>query len=178
MSSNYNSNTSGRPTFTHHQTQEVATSLALSKQIANDLAENDRYQYRASAVLMGNVDIEPYDAVYLDHLPGGMSGYWTVLSVRHLFGDSIPYKCEVELGTDQLGMGPKPTARAYVNVESQLGNPTNPPAPVYVNNEFISGLGNEYTPYGVTRPTAATTSVTASAPDFSMIRQPSAWRSR
>jgi hypothetical protein len=178
MTSPYSSmagSTNTRAAFTQHQTGEVANSLTQSKQVANDLAENHRYQYRAKATVLGSVDLEPFDAVYLDQLPGGMSGYWTVLSVRHIFGDGITYKCELEVGTDLLGQG-TPPAGSYRDFDAELNNPVTQSTPVYVSTTFIPGLGNEFTPYGTTPPTAATTSVTATAPDFSIIRQQTAWR--
>lgn len=103
MTSRYSS---GKTTaaFKKHQVYDVATSLTESKYIANDLADAKRYQYRARAVVVGNSAVKPYEAVYLDHLPNGLSGYWTVLSVKHIFGGSpANYMMELELGTDVLG---------------------------------------------------------------------------
>lgn len=103
MSSRYSSS-KNVALFQKHQTYEVSTSLTDSKFIANDLADTNRYQYRASAVLVGNCLVKPYEAIYLDGLPNGMSGYWTVLSVTHIFGGvPSPYMMELELGTDTLG---------------------------------------------------------------------------
>lgn len=90
--------------FQKHQVYDVATSLTESKYIANDLADAKRYQYRAKAVVVGNSLVKPYDAIYLDGLPNGMSGYWTVLSVKHVFGGApANYMMALELGTDVLG---------------------------------------------------------------------------
>lgn len=103
MSSRYSSN-KNVALFQKHQTYEVASSLTDSKFVANDLADTNRYQYRATAVLVGNALVKPYEAIYLDGLPNGMSGYWTVLSVTHIFGGvPSPYMMELVLGTDTLG---------------------------------------------------------------------------
>lgn len=91
-------------TYKRHHTHEVVTSLAEGKQIAKDLNDSHRYAYRAKASLVGNCSLRPYDPIYLEGLPNGMSGYWTVLAIRHVFGGSqAPYLMEVELGTDVLG---------------------------------------------------------------------------
>ena len=103
MNSRY-SNNKNTALFQKHQTYEVATSLTDSKFVANDLADTNRYQYRAHAVVVGDVLVKLYEAIYLDGLPNGMSGYWTVLGITHIFG-GIPtnYMMELELGTDTLG---------------------------------------------------------------------------
>ena len=90
--------------FKRHHIHEVATSLTDSKYIANDLANMKRYAYRAKVVTIGNAAVRPYDPIYLDGLPNDMSGYWTVLSVVHIFGGKdSEYKMELEVGTDTLG---------------------------------------------------------------------------
>jgi len=90
--------------YKRHQVHEVTTSLTESKFIASDLADAKRYAYRAKAVLVGEASVKPYEPVYLDGLPNGMSGYWTVLKVTHIFGGTqANYMLEVELGTDVLG---------------------------------------------------------------------------
>jgi hypothetical protein len=90
--------------FKKHNVHEVATSLTEAKNIANDLSETKRYAYRAKATLVGHASVRPYDPIYLDGLPNGMSGYWTVLSVTHIFNGSVgKYMMEVEVGTDILG---------------------------------------------------------------------------
>jgi len=84
---------------------EVADSLTDSKLIASDISDARRYAYRAKATVVGNSRVKPYEPIYLDGLPNGMSGYWTVLSVKHIFGSELArYMLEVELGTDVLGI--------------------------------------------------------------------------
>lgn len=83
---------------------EVADSLTDSKLIASDISDARRYAYRAKATVVGDSRVKPYEPIYLDGLPNGMSGYWTVLSVKHVFGSELArYMLELELGTDILG---------------------------------------------------------------------------
>jgi len=83
---------------------EVADSLTDSKLIASDISDARRYAHRAKATIVGDSRVKPYEPIYLDGLPNGMSGYWTVLSVKHIFGSELArYMIEVELGTDVLG---------------------------------------------------------------------------
>lgn len=104
MSAFSNKKSTSQATFKRHQVHEVASSLTDSKHIANDIANNMRYAYRASATLVGEASIRPYDPIYLDGLPNGLSGYWTVLSAKHIFGGMpLNYSLHVELGTDVLG---------------------------------------------------------------------------
>jgi len=105
MASRFSSASSSSPAkFKKHHVYEVATSLSESKYIASDLADTHRYAYRAKATVVGTCTLRPYDPIYLDGLPNDMSGYWTVLSVHHVFGGTVaPYMIELELGTDKLG---------------------------------------------------------------------------
>ena len=91
------------PVFSKIVTDEVIRGHSHAKSVVESLGNNEAYRYRASAVLAGDVNVKPYTAVYLDGVPNGMSGYWTVMSVVHKFGDSTSYVLEVTLGTDTLG---------------------------------------------------------------------------
>jgi len=102
--SNSQTGVASEATFEQHHVYEVATSLTDSKYIANDLANSRRYAYRAKATLVGVASVRPYDPIYLEGLSNGMSGYWTVLAVKHIFGGmAMKYMMEVEVGTDVLG---------------------------------------------------------------------------
>jgi len=105
--SNYSKNKVGskvETNFTHHHVYEVANSLSDSKHIADDYTNAHRYQHRATVTVVGYPELRPYDPIYLDGLPNGLSGYWTVLSVKHIFGGYIPYYVlELEVGTDFIG---------------------------------------------------------------------------
>lgn len=97
-------NLSNKATFLKHLPFESATSLSDAKYIASDRSETHRYKYRATAVLSGNTLVKVGQLVYLDKLEQGMSGYWTVLSMNHVFGTgNSKYQLEVTLGTDTVG---------------------------------------------------------------------------
>lgn len=98
------SSSTNKATFVKHLPFESATSLSDAKYIATDRAETYRYKYRGVAVLAGDAGVKVGQLVYLDGLEQGMSGYWTVLRVDHLFGSgNAAYQLEVLLGTDKLG---------------------------------------------------------------------------
>lgn len=90
--------------FKKYYVHEVASNLTEAKLIANDISETKRYPYRAAVTLVGDTNVRPYEPIYLDGLPNGMSGYWTVLKVRHVFGGLIArHLMEVVVGTDVIG---------------------------------------------------------------------------
>ena len=90
--------------FKKHHVYEVATSLTDSKHIAEDYSNAHRYQHRASVTVVGNPTLKPYDPIYLDGLPNGLSGFWTILSIKHIFGGRpTAYTMELEVGADVLG---------------------------------------------------------------------------
>ena len=104
MSKSRFTKTDAQPHFKKHNVYEVPTSLTEAKQIADDHSEAHRYAYRATALVVGSSAIRPYDPVYIDGVPNGLSGYWTVLGIRHKFGGpDAPYMMELELGTDTIG---------------------------------------------------------------------------
>ncbi len=104
MTSKRYSNAKAKAKWKSYNPFEVADSLTDSKLIASDISDARRYAYRAKATLVGDARVKPYEPIYLDGLPNGMSGYWTVLSVKHIFGSEMArYMLEVELGTDVLG---------------------------------------------------------------------------
>lgn len=98
------SSSTNKATFLRHLPFESATSLADAKYIATDRAETYRYKYRGIAILAGDAGVKTGQLIYLDGLSQGMSGYWTVLRVDHVFGSgNAAYQLEVLLGTDILG---------------------------------------------------------------------------
>ena len=102
--SNNKPSSTAAPVFKKHHVHEVSKSLTESKYIADDYHNAHRYQHRATVTLVGYSGIRPYDPIYLDGLPNGMSGYWTVLSVKHIFGGRpANYILELEVGTDVIG---------------------------------------------------------------------------
>ena len=176
--------------YKKYQTHEVTTSLTESKAIANDLAETKRYAYRAKAVLVGNASIRPYEPIYIDGVPNGMSGYWTVLKVVHIFeGPQANYMLEVELGTDVIG---EPNPEAYKSVEtrdvnSELAGQSLDPSPSKLTDySFSVNNSPMYTaPIQSVNIKAGDTAVTPVAsssdlyqtdtPDFSIVKRSTAW---
>ena len=126
--SNFSKNTSAAASkayFKKHHVYEVAENLSDSKHIADDYSNAHKYQHRASVLIVGAAGLRPYDPIYLDGLPNGLSGYWTVLSVKHVFGGKpARYMVRIEVGTDVVGdVDPKAKYRANTrDVQSDLSN--------------------------------------------------------
>jgi len=98
------SNKKAKPSYKRHYPYEVASSTNDAKLIADAQNKNHKYQYLAECTVAGDVTIRPYDPIYLDNLPNGMSGYWTVISVTHRFGGEPGYYLlDLVVGTDQVG---------------------------------------------------------------------------
>lgn len=119
MSNFSNNKSAGKTTavFKKHHVHEVAKSLTESKYIAEDYNNAHRYQHRAHVLLVGHATLRPYDPIYLDGLPNGMSGYWTVLSIKHIFGGRLAnYTMRVEVGTDVIG---ETDPNAYKNADTR-----------------------------------------------------------
>lgn len=151
--------------FNKHQVYDVATSLTESKYIANDLADAKRYQYRATLTVVGNSAVKPYEAVYLDGLPDDLSGYWTVLSVKHIFGGTVAnYLMELEVGTDTLGQT-SDTARNAVetrDVSGELSGQALIPSKAQLKTNSFEVNTSPLTPtYGKTQKTSVVTQTVA-----------------
>lgn len=155
-------------TYKRHYAYEVASSLTEAKYIANDLANMKRYAYRAKVVTIGNASVRPYDPIYLDGLPNGMSGYWTVLSVVHVFGGKdSEYKMEMEVGTDRLGdTNPDANKNAELrDVEGELsGQAIVPGESLLVSVAASVNSSPLVTPSGTATPTTAVTPSATAVP--------------
>jgi hypothetical protein len=105
--SNFSNNTPSiapKAVFKKHHVFDVSHDLTESKHIADNRADAHRYQHRANVTIVGHATLRLYDPIYLDGLPNGMSGYWTVLSIRHIFGGApAKYMIYLEVGTDVIG---------------------------------------------------------------------------
>ena len=169
--SNFSKNTSSKNSkayFKKHHVYEVAENLSDSKHIADDYSLAHRYQHRASVLIVGSAGLRPYDPVYLDGLPNGLSGYWTVLSIKHVFGgDPAKYMVRIEVGTDVIGdVDPQAKYRSNTrDVQSDLSNQSltasEPRLSEYslsVNSQSISAE------YGAVAPTAANTTSVVGVP--------------
>lgn len=188
--SKVSSSTKPKAKYKKHQVHEVATSLTESKFIASDLADAKRYAYRAKATLVGEATVRPYEPIYLDGLPNGMSGYWTVLRVTHVFGGTVAnYILEVELGTDVLGDTNPDAAKAADtrDVNSEIaGQKIEPSASTLVDYAFSVNNKDIYTPSITSvniKPTDTALAVDAGSvdlyqndvPDFSSVKRTTAW---
>jgi hypothetical protein len=167
---------------------ESVTSLADAKYLAVDRAETYRYTYRATAVTSGNAAVKVGEQIYLADLAQGMSGYWTVLSVNHVFGSgNAKYQLELELGADVLGQE-NPVAKASErNLEAELANQSLTPAPSALTSYSAfptEGTVEEYSDQSLgiknIKPDYATTPTSNlydyDTPDFSTLRKTTEWR--
>ena len=121
--SNDNVVTDSSASFQTHHVYEVASSFADAQHIATDYSNANRYQHKAVVSIVGHAPLRPYDPIYLDGLPNGMSGYWTVLRVKHIFGGRpADYMQELVVGTDVLGDTNPDAAKnsSYRDVQSEL----------------------------------------------------------
>ena len=159
--SNFSNNKVGSKvdtTFTHHHVYEVANNLADSKHIADDYTNAHRYQHRASVTVIGYPDLRPYDPIYLDGLPNGLSGYWTVLSVKHVFGGHpADYMLELEVGTDFIGDINPDAYKSSANrdVQADLAGQSLTPSDVVLTTYSVSPNASPLIPdTGAVSPTA------------------------
>ncbi|CAB4122168.1 hypothetical protein UFOVP27_84 [uncultured Caudovirales phage] len=143
--------------FKKHHVYEVATSAEDSKHIAQDYSNAHRYQHRATAMVAGYPEIRPYDPIYLDGLPNGLSGYWTVLSVKHIFGRRpADYFLELEIGTDYIG-DVNPNAvymSANRDIQSDLSNQSLVAAEAKLSSYTLSPNGTPLITSTAVSPTA------------------------
>jgi hypothetical protein len=144
--------------FKTHYPHEVIKDLTNSKQIANSYSDTKKYQHRAKVMLVGHATLRPYDPIYLDGLPNGMSGYWTVLSVEHIFGGRVAkYLMKIEVGTDVIGeVDSKAKDRADTrDVQSDFANQSLIASPSKLSEYNLSPNASTLNPkYGVTPTTA------------------------
>lgn len=144
--------------FKTHYPHEVVKDLTNSKQIAQAFSETKKYQHRAKVTIVGHATLRPYDPIYLDGLPNGMSGYWTVLSIEHVFGGRVAkYLMNIEVGTDVIGeTDSKAKTRADTrDVQSDFANQSLTVAPAKLSEYNLSPNASTVSPkYGVTSKTA------------------------
>jgi hypothetical protein len=182
--------------FVKHLPFEVASSLSDAKFIAEDIAEGYRYNYRGTATLAGNANVKVGEVIYLDNLDQNMSGYWTVLSVSHIFGSgNMAYQIQVELGADKVGDS-DPSAGKNLgkrDFEAELANQSLNTKGAKLNNYSI-GVNNGKTDLGV-KPTKSFKNVPSpnarpaptkytpniykgEVPDFSQVRREVSWSAK
>lgn len=192
--SNVTSSTDQKPKFKKYLTFETANTLTDAKHLANDISETYRYAYRAKALLSGHADVKVGHVIYLDNLEHGMSGYWTVLAVNHLFGSgNASYQLDVTLGCDVLGdVDPAAKTRSDVrDFDAEFSGKS-----LFPSNSVLSDYSNTVTtgvPEGPKLPTptsrnvpsayapAPTTEYTTDlykddVPDLSNVNRMTTWR--
>lgn len=137
--------------FVRHLPFEVAKTVSEAKFIADDLAEAVRYNYRGVVTLNGDANVSVGETIYLDNLDQGMSGYWTVLSVKHLFGGgNNTYIIKAVVGTDVLGDTDASISKSIGkrDFEAELSNQSLKPKKPRLNNNTI-GVNNGKADLGV-----------------------------
>jgi len=160
MSNFSNNKSDGTQTaiFKTHYPHEVIKGLTKSKQIAQSYSDTKKYQHRAKVTIVGHATLRPYDPIYLDGLPNGMSGYWTVLSVVHIFGGRVAkYLMKLEVGTDVIGnVDPKAKTRSDTrDVQSDFANQSLTISPSKLSEYKLSPNASTVSPkYGVIPKTA------------------------
>jgi hypothetical protein len=144
--------------FKKHHPHEVIKDLTSSKHIAQSYNQANKYQHRAKVTIVGHATLRPYDPIYLDGLPNGMSGYWTVLSVEHVFGGRVAkYLMTIEVGTDVIGdIDSKAKDRSDTrDVQSDFAGQSLTTAPAKLTEYNLSPNSSNLNPtFGVTAKTA------------------------
>ena len=168
--SNSKVGTKTKSKYNQNHVQEVVRSVTEAKQIANDYAANKQYVHRAKVSTIGNSNVRPYYPIYLDGLPNGLSGYWTVLSVRHTFG-GIParYMLEMEVGTDIIGDINPNASKAVItrDVQAEIAGQSSGaiPDPILVDVQLSPNSSSLSPNYGTTDSTFANTGSEVAIPE-------------
>jgi hypothetical protein len=164
------SSSTAKSVFKTHHIHDSSTSLFESKQIADGYSENKKWQHRASVTVVGTPDLRPYDPIYLDGLPNGMSGYWTILSTVHVFGGApANYMVMLEVGTDLIGdtdTGAAERSRTR-DIQSELSGQALIQQDVVMVDVKLSPNASSFNPStGSTAPTAITSSSSVQVPNI------------
>jgi len=168
--SNFSNNTStnSKAVFKQFHVHEVTANLTESKHISDAYSNTHRYQHRAHVVIVGTASLRPYDPIYLDGLPNGMSGYWTVLSVKHVFGGRpANYMLELEVGTDVIGdVNPAASTNSDLrDIQSDLAGQSLTSSDAKLTEYSLSVNASSLQPsYGVASKTAVNRTTAVSIP--------------
>lgn len=162
-------------------TTEVAPTSQYAKTVLKSMTNDKVYRYKATARLLGSPRVRPYQSIYLDGIPDGMHGYWTVISVKHIFGETRPYYLEVVLGTDTLGESLERTATSNTrDIQGELEGTTEAPIEddytFSAPSEGIFFISNVTTPAEVGSVEYSTSMYTYTTPDMSEIKTLEVWR--
>lgn len=169
--SNSSPTTTLKSVFKKHHTHEVSTNLAESQAIADGYSDSHRYQHRAEVTIAGHPTLQVYDPIYLDGLPNGLSGYWTILSIKHIFGGTPAYfMTDLIVGTDVIG-DVNPNAKNTADtrdVQSDLAGQSLTSSGSTLSEYITSPNGSDLSPtYGVTPSTAITSTSPVQVPTVS-----------
>ena len=192
--------TSPKAKFVRHNVGEVVNTLTEARQVASDISNEHKYIHRATARVVGSPNIRPYDPIYLDGLPNGMSGYWTVLSVKHVFGSSIvDYYMDLEIGTDVIGdVSTTAASNSYVrNIVGEITNqtmatgqttltntsfaintnsiPTDPALLAITTTPGVAGTAGTTHSTGVATATATSDPLLLTPPNFASVKRAISW---
>jgi hypothetical protein len=107
-----------------HISHEVVEGAERAKTLSKAFSSDNRYAYKADAILIGYAPLEPFMPVYLEGLQDGMSGVWVAITVNHVFNVGIPYSLQVHLGTNKTLLSlAKPANAVHVTVVNQTVQP-------------------------------------------------------
>jgi hypothetical protein len=106
-----NKKTRGKQQFEFFDSFDVST-VALTADMAIYEAEaaeaRNSFPYRATAEILGSVDVRPDMPIHITGVDSPYNGYWIVLSTEHIIVEekrnSFKYTTVVELGSDSLGI--------------------------------------------------------------------------
>ena len=124
--------------FDRHSTLTVANDYSTATYLANASDERSRFPYSAEVETIGVSSIRPCSPVYLNNVGSEYSGYWTILSVRHVITEkelNHPlYTCELTVASDSLGH----------SIDSRV--PTSPPPPKLLRTVIPNQLNRNIKP--------------------------------
>jgi hypothetical protein len=192
--------TTPKAKWVRHNVGEVVNTITEARQLAGDISNEHKYTHKAKVKVVGTPNIRPYDPIYLDGLPNGMSGYWTVLAVRHVFGShDLMYYLNLEVGTDVLG-DTNPNAAftsSNRNIVAELSNQATIPgqttlintslpingstAPIptallsVVTTPGVGGITGTLHSNGLTTVPATTDPFVLSTPNFANVKRAVSW---
>jgi hypothetical protein len=106
-----NKKTRNKQQFEFFDSFDVST-VALTADMAIYEAEaaeaRNSFPYRATAEILGSVDVRPDMPIHITGVDSPYNGYWIVLSAEHIIVEekrnSFKYTTVVELGSDSLGL--------------------------------------------------------------------------
>lgn len=126
------------PTFGTHYSNTDARSPLEARWILDAIAENNRFNVRATANALGSPLVHATSPVLLSGVGNRYNGLWFVHKVTHLLGSS-DYFMEMELGRDSVGNNitlPDPSAKRVLATRT---NPSGRPKAVYAPSVLVNG---------------------------------------